>query len=173
MSEHRYWTIVSDLARNGHAAGRPKADISGEIVAKVRTAATDGEHWAVETLARWARESAARDYTRSSRTLNTTTYVRANGRRVRKTTSYSLPKVDSKTGDVVGHVQASFWDYEQLPFTAKRAELAAQEERISDVVAAMDQVLDAWKRTPKAKTARIAWEADGHTTTEIDLAEAV
>jgi hypothetical protein len=173
MSEHRYWTIVSDLARIGHVTGRPKGEISTEIIGKVHEAAAAGEHWAVETLARWAREGASRDYTRSHGSLNTTTYVRANGRRVRKTTSYSLPKVDSKTGDVVGHVQASFWDYEKAPFTSKRAELAAQEERISDVVAAMDQVLDAWKRSPDSKTARIAWEADGHTTTEIDLAEAV
>lgn len=168
MSESVYRQLVADLAADGHSSGRTKRDIREEIVHLVHTS---GEPWALDVIERWEREGAERDYEAAHTALNTTTYIRHDGKRVKKTTSYSTPVRASDSGEVA-YVQQSFWDYERAPFVGKRNEMAAQGARIEDVVAAMDLVLAAWDRHPDALTAREAWTADGRSIDEIDLNEA-
>lgn len=170
-SESTYRQMVADLAANGHSQRRPKRDISDEIVARVHEACESGERWATDVLERWDREGAERDYEAAHGSLNTTTYIRADGTRAKKTTSYSMPQRDVASGDVVAYVQCSFWDYDRPSLLGKRAEMAAQGARIADAVAAMDQVLDAWGRHPDCATAREAWEADGRSVDEISLGD--
>lgn len=171
MSEHTYRQMVADLASSGHAEGRAKRDIRDEIVRMVDLAANTDAPWATSVLDRWATEGAERDYEEAHKSLNVTTYIRADGRRVKKTTSYSQPKRAAETGDVV-YVQATFWDWTLEELTLKRDEMLAQEERLADVVQAMNQLIDAWKLHPEAQTAREAWESAGHSVNEIDLSEA-
>lgn len=170
MSESAYRQLVADLATDGHSAGRTKRDIREEIVHLVHVAYATGEPWALEVMERWQREGAERDYESAHTALNTTTYIRRDGKRVKKTTSYSTPVRTSDSGEIA-YVQQSFWDYERAPFVGKRNEMAAQGARIADVVAAMDLVIAAWDRHPDAQTARDAWTADGRSLDEIDLNE--
>lgn len=169
MSESAYRQMVHDLAASSGAQRRPKRDIREEIVHKVHAAEAAGEPWALDVLFRWANEGAERDYEKAHGELNTTTYIRHDGTRMKKTTSYATPKRSAESGEIA-FVQQTFWDYERVPFVGKRNELEAQGARIADVVAAFDAVLAAWDRNPDCRTAREAWEADGHSTDEIELA---
>src|SRR5688572_22539807 len=100
MTESQYWQMVNDLVATGHDAGRPKHDVREEIVHRVYAAAEAGEPWAVDTVARWSRDGADADYTRVHKGLNSVTYIRADGRRMRKTASYSRPSRATDSGEI-------------------------------------------------------------------------
>ncbi|WP_344286954.1 hypothetical protein [Streptomyces synnematoformans] len=170
MSEHAYWTRVRELVDDGHAAGRPKHEVSADIIHFVEAAADDGDHWAHETLARWAAAGADADYTRSFKDLNTVTYIRANGRRTRRTVAYSRPQREKSSGVIIGRQMQAWWGMSRPAIKELRREMFAQRQAIDDVVDALDQLLAAMDRHPRCATAREAWEADGHSITEIDLA---
>lgn len=171
MSEMTYRQLVAELAGSGNADGRTKRDIREEIVHLVTEAWRGRQPWAGDVMGRWQREGAERDYERAHAALNTTVYVTASGIRKRKTTSYSTPRRSADSGDVA-YVQASFWDYDRPAFARKREEIVAQSDRLTEVVTAMELVLDAWSRHPNARTAREAWLADGRSLGEIDLTQA-
>jgi hypothetical protein len=168
MSEHIYRHLVHELAISGTSDGRPKHEIREEIVARVHAAADDGESWAIAALERWDREGAEKDYEKAHTALNATIYITRDGRRKRKTTSYSLPKRDVATGEVT-YEQKTLWDYERPQLKGKRAELAAQRGHLDDAVAIFDRIDAVWDRHPECRTARQAWEADGHSVSEVDL----
>lgn len=172
MSEHAYWNAVRELVETGHVQGRPKHQISAEIVSLVEAACADGEHWAAETLERWMAKGADADYTRIFKDMNAITYIRADGRKVRKTVAYSRPKRSVVSGEIIGRQMEAYWGMLRPGVEELRREIFAQGERIDDVVAALDQILSAMDRHPGV-TAREAWEADGRSTTEIDLGEAM
>lgn len=170
MSEHTYWQRVRDLVEAGDDAGRPKHAIRQEIVHQVHAAYADGEQWAADVLTRWSESGADADYTKVNKDRNSITYIRADGRRVRKTVSYSRPKRDVLSGQIVGRQMQSWWGMSRAAVAELRAEMAQQSERVADVVAALDLLLAAMDRHP-GLSAREAWEADGHDIAEIDLAE--
>lgn len=173
MSEHSYWRMVRDLVESGDAAGRPKREIRQEIVHQVHTAYVDGEQWAADVLTRWSESGADKDYTGVNKDRNAVTYIRADGRRVRKTVAYSRPKRDAMSGAIVGRQMQAWWGMSRASIEELRNEMARQSDRVSDVVAALDLLLAALDRHPECLTAREAWEADGHHVGEIDLAEVV
>lgn len=170
MSENEYWTQVRALVDARHSAGRVKRDVSEEIVHLVHTAHADGEPWAAEVLSRWCTAGAGEDYTHIFKDLNTTTYIRADGQRVRKTVGYSRPKRDKESGEIIGRQMQAWWGMSRAAIAELRQEMFAQGERLSDVVVALDQLLAAMDRHPGALTARDAWEADGRDVGEIELA---
>jgi hypothetical protein len=169
VSEHVYWNAVRSLVEEGQGRGLPKQQISDQIVVMVESAAGDGEIWAMETLARWASKGAKADYTQVFKDMNSTFYIRADGRRVRKTTAYSRPKRSKVTGDIIGRQMQSWWGMNRAAVVELRREIWAQGERIDDLVAALDQLVAAIDRHPECATAQDAWEADGRDVDEIDL----
>lgn len=173
MSEHDYWAIVRHAVESGQSSGLPKHEIREDIVAQVQAAQADGETWAAETLMRWEREGADRDYTKAFKDLNTVTYIRADGRRTRKTVAYSRPQRSVEDGSIIGQQMQAWWGMSRPAIEALRDEVASQAERMGDVVTALDQLAAAMDRHPDCKTAREAWEADGHDVSEIDLGEAL
>lgn len=173
MNENTYWQMVRDLVESGDAAGRPKHEIRQEIVHHVHAAHADGEEWAADVLTRWSESGADADYTRVNKDRNAVTYIRADGRRVRKTVAYSRPKRDAMSGAVVGRQMQAWWAMSRAAIEELRNEMAQQADRVADVVAALDLLLAAMDRHPECTTAREAWEAAGHHIGEIDLAEVV
>lgn len=169
VSEHAYWNAVRELVDAGYSNGHPKHEITAGIVELVQAACDDGEYWAVEVRARWMREGADADYTRVFKDLNTVTYIRANGRKSRKTVAYSRPKRSMATGEIVGRQMQAWWGMSRAAVEELRAEMYEQGERIDDVIAALDLLIAAMDRHPECGTAREAWEADGRTVTEINL----
>lgn len=160
----QYRQMVADLAASTN--GEHKRELSKDIVAMVHRAYVRDQPWAADVISRWEREGAERDYERAHTALYTTIVIR-NGKRMKKTTSYSLPRRDEESGDVI-HIQASFWDYERPEYVSKLNELMAQGARIDDVVAAMKLVLKSMDAHP-GLTARAAWEADGYSVDQIVL----
>lgn len=173
MSETEYRQLVAQLAAAGHSQRRTKRDIREEIVHRVSTALDDGEPWALEVVQRWQCAGAEADYERAHRELNTTTYIRRDGRRIRKTVSYSRPKRSGEDGSIVAWVQDSFWDYDLPTIINKRSDLAAQGALLMESAAAFDLVIEVMLSHPGCKTAREAWLADGRDLAEIDLNQAV
>lgn len=170
MSDSQYRQLVVQLAASGHSQRRPKSQIREEIVHLVESALGQGEPWAAEVMMRWHLEGAERDYEQAHKSMNTTTYIRKDGMRVRKTVSYSQPKRSAETGAVEEWVQGAFWEYSLPEMLNKRNELDAQDKRLAEIVTAFDVVIAAMKRHPDCKTAREAWLADGHDLAEIQLA---
>ncbi len=171
MSEHTYWQMVRDLTETADSDSQPKHEIRQDIVHRVHTAYAAGERWAAETLTRWSESGADRDYTRVNKDRNAVTYIRADGRRVRKTVAYSRPKRDVLSGQIVGRQVQAWWGMSRAAVEELRDEMFQQSGRVADVVAALDLLLAAMDRHPQCATAREAWEADGHDIAEIDLAE--
>lgn len=120
---------------------------------------------------RWELAGAAADYTRVFKDANSVTYIRRDGRRVRKTVAYSRGMRSSASGEVIGRQMQAIWAMSRPAAEALRREMAELGERIADVVVALDLILAAWDEHPECRTARAAWEANGHSIDEIDLGE--
>lgn len=171
MSDNTYRQIVSDMVATGHDAGRPKHDVREEIIHMVESAQEADEPWAFDVVARWMREGADRDYTDAHKALNSVTYIRADGRRVRKTASYSRPIRSVESGQIIGQQMQAWWGMSRAALYELRADVAEQHERLADVTAALDLLIEAMDQHPECGTARDAWEAAGHSVDEIDLGE--
>jgi hypothetical protein len=171
MSENTYWEAVRGLVESGHTQGQPKHQIRSEIVNLVEAAYASGEQWAEETLTRWATAGADADYTRVFKDMNAVTYIRADGRRSRKTVAYSRPKRSMVSGEIVGRQMQAWWGMSRAAVEELRREMFAQGQRIDDVIAALDRVIEAMDRHPDCATALEAWEAEGRDVGEIDLSE--
>jgi len=169
VTEHPYWQRVRDLVESANAQRRPKHEIREEIVHLVHVAEHAGEPWARDVLIRWASEGADADYTKVFKDLNTVTYIRADGRRTRKTVAYSRPTRSAESGEIVGRQMQAWWGMSRAAVAELRRELVEQDERLRDVIAALDRLLAAMDAHPNCATAREAWEADGHDVDEIDL----
>lgn len=168
MSESVYRQAVADLAS---LQDQPKAQVVAEIVDLVHSAHAAGEYWAAEVLARWDRAGADADYTAAHKALNSVTYIRRDGRRVRKTTSYSRPARSESSGEIVGMQMQAWWDMSRNELEVLRNDMDDQAERLADVVKALGQLIDAMDRHPDCVTAREAWIAEGRSLAEIDLEE--
>ncbi len=169
MSQNDYWTQIRELVESGHHQGRTKRDIREEIAHLVQAAHADEEPWAAEVLTRWITNGADEDYTKVFKDMNSVTYIRANGQRMKKTVGYSRPKRSTETGAVVGYQLQAWWGMSRYAVELLRDELLSQGERLADATTMLDQLLGAWSRHPSAATARDAWEADGRSVAEIDL----
>jgi hypothetical protein len=172
MSESKYWQMVNDLVSEASTQGQPKHEIREEIINQVHAAYAAEERWALETLSRWEREGADGDYTKAHKALNGVTYIRRDGRRVRKTTSYSRPVRSEESGEIIGYQMEAWWDYSRARLVELRSDIAIQTGRLADVLRMIDLLIDAMDAHPECVTAREAWEAEGHTVTEIDLGAA-
>lgn len=168
MSEHIYRQKVADLAAAQHA---PKHEVVADIVDLVHQAHAAGEYWAAEVLARWDRTGADSDYTAAHKAMHSVTYIRGDGRRMRKTTSYSRPARSAASGEVIGMQMQAWWDMSRNELLQLRTDMRTQTDRLADVVEALDQVIDAMDQHPDCKTAREAWTATGRPLSEIDLSE--
>jgi hypothetical protein len=171
MSESKYWQAIHELVTQGRDWGKPKRQIADEIVVRVLADFEGGEPYAAETLQRWDREGAGRDYTRSHKSHHTTTYITRTGRRIKKTISYSRPIRAPRTGDVIGRQEQLWWGWNLAEVIEHRSEMAAQREALADIVEAHDRIIAVMTRHPECRTAREAWEADGRSIAEIDLGE--
>lgn len=171
MSEHIYWQMIRDLVESGRDAGLPRHQIRASIVHKVHAADAAGEPWAAETLTRWCDTGADDDYGKVYKDANSVTYIRADGRRVRKTVAYSRPKRSKEDGAIVGRQMQAWWAMTRPAVEELRREIAGQAERLIDIITALDLLIEAMDRHPDARTAREAWEADGHSVDEIDLGD--
>jgi hypothetical protein len=171
MTEHKYWPQVRDLVESGNEQRLPKHDIRERIVHLVHAAHSAGEPWAADVLARWETAGADADYTKVFKDLNTVTYIRADGRRVRKTVAYSRPMRSQASGEIVGRQMQAWWGMSRSAILDLRREVAELSIRLSDVIAALDALIDAMTRHPEFATAREAWEADGRSVDEIDLSQ--
>lgn len=171
MTEHPYWQSVRDIVESGHDQRRPKHEIREEIVHLVQVAEMAGEPWAAEVMTRWQIAGAERDYTEVFKDLNTTTYIRRDGRRVRKTVAYSRTMRSPESGEIIGRQMQSWWAMSRAAVAELRNELAEQRGRLDDVLQALDRLIAAMDRHPECATAREAWEADGHDVDEIDLGD--
>jgi len=169
MSENTYWSKVRELVQSGQDARRPKQDIRAEIVHIVEAAEATGEQWAYETLARWLEAGADADYTKVFKDMNTVTYIRRDGRKVRKTVAYSRPQRSRADGEIIGRQMQAWWGMSRAAVEELRREMAEQQDRLSDVVAALDALIEAMDRHPECDTALAAWQMDGHSPDEIDL----
>lgn len=169
MSEHTYWNRVRDLVETGHQQARPKHEIREEIVHLVQAAEADGEEWAAETLTRWMTSGADSDYTKVFKDQNTVTYVRKDGRRVKKTVGYSRPMRASDSGEIVARQMQAWWGMSRAAIAELRNELVGQAERMADTIAVLERLIDVMDRHPACVTAAEAWEADGHSVDEIEL----
>lgn len=169
MTEHAYWQRVRELVQSGQDERRPKHDIREQIVHYVHSANAAGEAWAADVIGRWESAGADADYTRVFKDMNTITYVRADGRRMRKTVAYSRGMRSRASGEIIGRQMQAWWGMSRAAILELRRELYGQGERIADAVAALDQLLAAMDRHPDCATARDAWEADGRSVDEIDL----
>jgi hypothetical protein len=171
VSEHTYRQHIVDLIGAGQQDAEPKRLIVEEIVNHVEAALAAGEPWAQSVAARWALAGAAKDYTDAFKALNSTTYIRADGRRVRKTVAYSRTRRDEASGQVVGQQMQAWWSMSRYQLMDLRRDITEQRDRLDDVVTALDQVIAAMERHPYCVTARDAWLADGRDLDEVDLSE--
>jgi hypothetical protein len=169
VSEHTYWNQVRDLVETGHQQSRPKHAVREEIVHLVISAEAAGEEWAAETLTRWMTSGADSDYTKVFKDQNTVTYVRKDGRRVRKTVGYSRPMRSPDSGEIVARQMQAWWGMSRAAIVELRNELVEQAERMADVIAVLDRLIEAMDRHPACATAAEAWEAAGHNLDEIEL----
>jgi hypothetical protein len=165
----RYWTNVRVLVDSGQDERRPKHEISDAVVRLVRLAADEGESWATEVLDRWCREGAAADYTKVFKDMNTVTFIRANGRRARKTVAYSRPMRSKADGAIIGRQIQAWWGMSRVAIFELRNELVGQREALGDILSMIDRIVEAMDRHPECATAAEAWLADGHDLDEIDL----
>lgn len=172
MSESTYWNRVRDLVQSGHDEGLAKADIREQIVHMVQSAEAAGEQWAYETLTRWEESGADADYTKTFKDMNTVTYVRRDGRKVRKTVGYSRAMRSEADGEIIGRQMQAWWGMSRAAVMELRNEIDGQRDRLADTVALLDALIEAMDRHPECATAADAWEADGHTVEEIDLGDA-
>jgi hypothetical protein len=170
VSENEYWALVRELVTDGHEAGQTKRDLSEKIAHLVQTADAAEEPWAADVLTRWIVAGAGDDYSKVFKDQNHVTYIRADGTRTKRTVGYSRPQRSKETGAVVGWQMQAWWFMSRAAIEELRLELLGQGVRLADVVAALDLILSAMDRHPKAKTACEAWLADGHSVDEIDLA---
>lgn len=173
MSESKYWAAVGDIVSASQDDGTPKNEVADSVVGLVHQAHAAGEPWATETLMRWDRAGAARDYTEVFKNLNSTTYIRRDGRRVRKTTGYSRPVRDAESGELIGQQLQTWWGMTRPELADLLTDLSAQKDRLGLSVEGVRQVVEAMDRHPDCTTAREAWEADGRSVTEIDLGQAI
>ncbi len=134
MSETNYWQLVNELVAAGHDATRPKQQIREEIISQVHTAYQAGEAWAVETLMRWERDGADRDYTNVHKKLNHVTYITGDGRRVRKTASYSMPARSAEDGQIIGQQMQTWWGMTRPELVELMNSIAAQADNLGVVV---------------------------------------
>ena len=65
--------------------------------------------------------------------------------------------------------QRGSWAQFRAAVEELRREMAEQQDRLSDVVAALDALIEAMDRHPECDTALAAWQMDGHSPDEIDL----
>lgn len=170
MRHEQYWAMVRDLAESGHEQSIPKHELTDQIVANVHAAGNRGEEWAADVLARWDAAGADGDYTKAFKEMNTVTFIRADGRRQRKTVAYSRPMRSKEDGVIVGRQMQAWWGMTRAAIAELRAELADADERMRDIIAMLDRVIAAMDRHPECDTAAEAWQADGHDLDEIDLA---
>lgn len=170
MSSEPYWAMVRDLVESGQEQSTPKHELTATIAANVYKADADGEDWAAEVLDRWALEGAGRDYTSAYKDANLVTYIRADGRKTRKTVAYSRPMRNKADGTIVGRQMQAWWGMSRAAVAELRAEMAEADERMRDIIAMLDRVIAAMDRHPQCATAAEAWQADGHELDEIDLA---
>jgi hypothetical protein len=170
VSENSYWQRIRDLVETAQTQRQPKHEIADEIVNLVYAADNRREPWAADVLDRWANAGASADYTRVFKDLNTVSYIRADGRRVRRTVGYSRPVRSAESGEVIGRQMQAWWGMGRAAVGELRNELAEQRGQLDDVLSALDRLLAAMDRHPGC-TAREAWEADGHDITEIDLSQ--
>jgi hypothetical protein len=171
VSETRYWQLINRLVLAGQDDAQPKAQIREDIIAEVHASYAAGEVWAIETLMRWERDGADRDYTTVHKKLNSVTYITGDGRRVRKTMSYSRPTRSPESGKVVGQQMQTWWGMSRSALVDLQNSLVIQVDNLGVVVQALDQLIAAMDRHPECATAREAWEADGRSVNEIDLGE--
>lgn len=171
MSESEYWELVRELVDAGHATERPKQQIAEQIVHQVTAAADADEQWAGTVLMRWSLSGATVDYTRVFKDMNYTTYIRRDGRKVRKTVAFSRPKRSVESGAIVGRQMQAWWGMSRAAVAELRRETFEQYEERGDAVAALDMILAAMDRHPECATALEAWEADGRSASEINLDE--
>jgi hypothetical protein len=169
MSEHAYWTQVRDLVESGHSSRLAQHQIREQIVHLVHAAEAAGEEWAADTLTRWAAAGADADYTRAFKDLNTVTYIRKDGSRIRKTVGYSRPIRSADSGEIVGRQLQAWWGMSRAAIVELRAELVEQTDRLADVINVLGQLVAAFDAHPECTTAAEAWEAAGRSLDEIDL----
>jgi hypothetical protein len=172
MIESFYWETLRAFVENGTADREPKRKICASVAQFVQDAAARDERWAIEVLDRWIRRSADADYTRIHKALHTTTYIRHDGKRVRKTTSFSRPQRSSDTGAIIGHQMEIVWEMDQNAVAALRRDIFDAQQCLTDQVTVLDQILGAMGRHPDCVTAREAWEADGREIGKIDPEQA-
>lgn len=172
MRHEQYWAMVRDLAESGHEQSIPKHKLTEQIVANVQAAHARGEQWALDVVARWDLAGADDDYTKAFKEMNTVTFIRADGRRQRKTVAYSRPMRSKEDGMIVGRQMQAWWGMSRTAIAELRAELADADERTRDIIAMLDRIIAAMDRHPQCATAAEAWEADGRNLDEIDLAGA-
>lgn len=170
MRNEPYWAMVRKLVDSGQEQSIPKHDLTAEIVTNVYKADNDGEDWAAEVLDRWALAGASKDYTESYKDANHVTFIRADGRRQRKTVAYSRPMRDKADGTIVGRQMQAWWGMSRVAVAELRAEMAESAERQLDIIAMLDRIIAAMDRHPQCATAAEAWQADGRDLDEIDLA---
>lgn len=170
MSESVYRQWVADLASNGI---RPKHELAEEILAYVHHANAAGEPWALEVLTRWEREGSGRDYTNAHKELNSVTYIRRDGRRVKKTTSYSRPKRSTESGEIVGYQMQTWWAMDRTQIGELERDLSNQSAQMADAHTQVRAIAAAMDRHPECDTAADAWVTDGRSLDEIDLSERV
>lgn len=168
MSESVYRQWVADLASNG---AKPKHELAEEIAAHVQHAAAAGETWAYEVLSRWEREGAGKDYSKAHKELNSVTYITRDGRRKKKTASYSRPARSPESGEIVGYQMQTWWGMDRMALAELERDLAIQVDQVADSLAQVRALADAMDRHPECATAADAWIADGHSLDEIDLSE--
>jgi len=166
----QYWAMVRHVVGSGQERSIPKHQLTDLIAANVAQAYEDGEEWAADVMARWAADGAAEDYTKTYKDMNFVTFIRADGRRQRKTTAYSRPMRSKDDGVIVGRQMQAWWGMSRAAIAELRAELADADERMRDIIAMLDRIIAAMDRHPQCSTAAEAWEADGHELDEIDLA---
>lgn len=171
MTNEKYWTAVRRLVESGQEDQKPKHAIAESIAAEVREAAHSGDQWAIDVLDRWIRDGAAEDYTKVFKDMNTVTFIRADGRRARKTVAYSRPMRSKEDGAIVGRQIQAWWGMSRAHVFELRNELAEQDERLLDVISMIDRLIVAMDRHPECATAAEAWQADGHDLDEIDLSD--
>lgn len=169
MSESRYWQIVNNLV--GSESGSMNNEIGEELVNEIHAAHAAGEYWAAEVLMRWDREGATRDYNKVYKDLNSVTLLRRDGRKVRKTTSYSRPVRSPESGEIVGQQMQTWWGMTRPELVELHRDLSEQHSRLADALEILAQIIAVMDRHPGVATAREAWEADGRDIGEVDLGQ--
>lgn len=170
MRAEQYWAMVRHLVDSGQEQSIPKRRLTEQLVANVQAAYAEGEQWAVDVVARWASGGADEDYTKVFKEMNFVTFIRADGKRQRKTIAYSRPMRSKEDGAIVGRQMQAWWGMSRAAIAELRAELTDADERMRDIIAMLDRIIAAMDRHPQCATAAEAWQADGHELGEIDLA---